>query len=203
MATLPKFKQRQLARRSTSDIDRLAKQYKSNVEAITGEYQTAFTGYQAGVTEKMKPFEEQMKTYRESLLPTYESQKNLYKQKLDSYNEVLADLERNPVVAKEGIKRIDNPFWNPMNTTGYTGPMYWEEPYTYYEERPIPKFTDKAPTLPTAPVAPEVEKFDEGEFGKKRAAAESTFKREVGERKAAKLGAVSRKMVRPMLKGAE
>jgi len=49
MATLPQFKQRQIARRSTSDIDRLAKQYKSSIDAITGEYQTAFTGYQTGV----------------------------------------------------------------------------------------------------------------------------------------------------------
>ena len=57
MATLPQFKQRQLARRSTSDIDRLTKQYKANIDALTGEYQTAFTGYQAGVAEKMKPFE--------------------------------------------------------------------------------------------------------------------------------------------------
>jgi hypothetical protein len=203
MATLPQFKQRQIARRSTSDIDRLVKQYKSNVDAITGEYQTAFTGYQAGVAEKMKPFEEQMKTYRESLLPTYESQKNLYKQKLDSYNEVLAELQRNPVVEKTGIRKVENPGFNPMNTGGYTGPMYFEEPYTYYEERPIPKFTETAPKTPNIPVAPEIEKFDESEFGKKRVAAESAFKREVGERRAARIGAVSRKMTRPMLKGAE
>ena len=44
MATLPQFKQRQIARRKTSDIDRLAKQYKANIDALTGEYQTAFTG---------------------------------------------------------------------------------------------------------------------------------------------------------------
>ena len=203
MATLPQFKQRQIARRSTSDIDRLAKQYKSNMDAITGEYQTAFTGYQAGVAEKMKPFEEQMKTYRESLLPTYESQKNLYKQKLDSYNEVLADLEKNPVVEKSGTRLIENPMWNPMSTTEYTGPMYFEEPYTYYEEKPIPKFTDKAPETPVLPIAPEVAAFDSTQFEAKKGQAESEFKRELGERRAAKLGAVSRKGARPLLSGAK
>ena len=100
MATLPQFKQRQLARRSTSDIERLAKQYQSNVEALTGEYQTAFTGYQAGVAEKMKPFEAQMATYKESLLPTYEAQKATYQKQLDDYNAVLAEIEKNPVTAR-------------------------------------------------------------------------------------------------------
>ena len=193
MATLPQFKQRQLARRSTSDIERLAKQYQSSVDALTGDYQTAFTGYQAGVAEKMKPFEAQMAAYKESLLPTYEAQKVAYQTKLDDYNKVLAELEKNPVTAR--TERV---------VTGKT--WYGKKEYgnvTVYDPKPIPKFTETAPELPAAPMAPEIEKFDEGEFGTKRAAAESTFKREVGERRAAKIGAVSRKMTRPLLKGAE
>ena len=193
MATLPQFKQRQIARRSTSDIERLAKQYQSSVDALTGDYQTAFTGYQAGVAEKMKPFEAQMAAYKESLLPTYEAQKVAYQTKLDDYNKVLAELEKNPVTAR--TERV---------VTGKT--WYGKKEYgnvTVYDPKPIPKFTETAPELPAAPMAPEIEKFDEGEFGTKRAAAESTFKREVGERRAAKIGAVSRKMTRPLLKGAE
>jgi len=193
MATLPQFKQRQLARRSTSDIERLAKQYQSSVDALTGEYQTAFTGYQAGVAEKMKPFEAQMAAYKESLLPTYEAQKVAYQAKLDDYNKVLAELEKNPVTAR--TERV---------VTGKT--WYGKKEYgnvTVYDPKPIPKFTETAPELPAVPMAPEIEQFDEGEFGTKRAAAESTFKREVGERRAARVGAVSRKMSRPMLRGAE
>ena len=191
MATLPQFKQRQLARRSTSDIERLAKQYQGNIEAITGEYQTAFTGYQAGVAEKMKPFEAQMAAYKESLLPTYEAQKTAYQAQLDDYNAVLAEIEKNPVTAR--TERV---------VTGKT--WYGKKKYgdiTVYEPKEIPKFTEVAPDLPAVPMAPEIEKFDEGEFGTKRAAAESTFKREVGERRAAKIGAVSRKMTRPLIAG--
>jgi hypothetical protein len=191
MATLPQFKQRQLARRSTSDIERLAKQYQGNIEAITGEYQTAFTGYQAGVAEKMKPFEAQMAAYKESLLPTYEAQKATYQKKLEDYNLVLAEIEKNPVT--ERTERV---------VTGAT--WYGKKKYgniTVYEPKEIPKFTEVAPALPAVPMAPEIEKFDEGEFGTKRAAAESTFKREVGERRAAKIGAVSRKTTRPLLAG--
>ena len=189
MATLPQFKQRQLARRSTSDIERLAKQYQSSVDALTGEYQTAFTGYQASVAEKMKPFEAQMATYKESLLPTYEAQKVAYQAKLDDYNKVLAEIEKNPVT--ERTERV---------VTGKT--FFGKKKYgdvTFYDPKPIPKFTETAPDLPKVPMAPEIEQFDEGEFGTKRAAAESTFKREVGERRAAKIGAVSRKMTRPLL----
>lgn len=191
MATLPQFKQRQIARRSTSDIDRLAKQYKANIDALTGEYQTAFTGYQAGVAEKMKPFEAQMATYKESLLPTYEAQKAAYQQKLEDYNKVLADIEANPVTAQTERRMVGR--------TWYGSKKYAD--VTYYVPKEIPKFTETAPALPEAPTAPTIEEFDSSQFGAKKAEAESAFKREVGERRAAKLGAVSRKATRPLLSG--
>jgi len=208
MATLPQFKQRQIARRSTSDIDRLAKQYKSSVDALTGEYQTAFTGYQAGVAEQMKPFEAQMANYKDSLLPTYEAQKTAYQKKLDDYNATLAELEENPLIEKQGtrLEPVPLPSSPHLGPGGAgAGPQYGfvERPYTYYEERPIPKFTDKAPPTPAIPVSPEIAAFDSSQFDAKKGQAESAFKREVGERRAAKLGAVSRKMSRPMLRGAE
>ena len=198
MATLPQFKQRQLARRSTSDIDRLAKQYKANVDAMTGEYQTAFTGYQAGVAEKMKPFEAQMATYKESQLPTYESQKAVYQQKLEDYNKLLADIEANPVTQEVGIREVKKPRWSLGGLAGYETKR---EQFTYYAPKEIPKFTETAPVLPEAPTAPTIEEFDSSQFGAKKAEAESVFKREVGERRAAKIGAVSRKITRPLLSG--
>lgn len=191
MATLPQFKQRQLARRSTSDVDRLAKQYKSSIDALTGEYQTAFTGYQAGVAEKMKPFEAQMATYKESLLPTYEAQKATYQKKLEDYNKVLADIAANPVTPRTVREVVD--------VTWYGKKKYGD--VTYYDPKEIPKFTETAPALPEAPTAPTIEEFDSSQFGAKKTEAESVFKREVGERRAAKIGAVSRKVTRPLLSG--
>lgn len=189
MATLPQFKQRQIARRSSSDIDRLAKQYKTSVDQLTGEYQTAFTGYQTGVTEKMKPYEAQMATYKESLLPTYESQQALYKQKLDDYNKVLAGIEKDPLIEVPGkqISFFGKPFILPPT----------------YQQKAIPTFTEKSPAAPDIPVSPTVEPFDSTQFEAKKTEAEGTFKREVGERRAAKLGAVSRKGARPLLSGAQ
>jgi hypothetical protein len=198
MATLPQFKQRQIARRSSSDIDRLAKQYKSAVDQITGEYQTAFTGYQAGVAEKMKPFEAELATYKESLLPTYEAQKTSYQKNLEDYNKLLADLEANPVTEATGYKQVKKPRFNLFGIAGYETKS---EPFTYYIPREIPKFTETAPTPPATPMAPTVEAFDSGEFAAKKEEVEGRFKRELGERRAAKIGAVSRRMTRPLLQG--
>ena len=198
MATLPQFKQRQIARRSTSDIERLSKQYKSSIDALTGDYQTAFTGYQAGVTEKMKPFEAQMAQYKESLLPTYEAQKAAYQKSLDDYNAVLADLAKDPVTAKVGTAEVRSS--NPVKALlGKKDTVSFE----YFEPKPIPKFTGTAPIAPEVPTAPTIEEFDSSQFVAKKTEAESTLKREIGERKAAKLGAVSRKATRPLLSGAQ
>ena len=198
MATLPQFKQRQIARRSTSDIDRLAKQYKSAVDQLTGEYQTAFTGYQAGVAEKMKPFEAELATYKESLLPTYEAQKTSYQKNLEDYNKLLADLEANPVIEATGIRQVKKARFG---LGGLAGTETKSEPFTYYIPREIPKFTETAPTPPATPMAPTVEAFDSGEFTAKKEEVEGRFKRELGERRAAKIGAVSRRMTRPLLQG--
>lgn len=198
MATLPQFKQRQIARRSTSDIDRLAKQYKSAVDQLTGEYQTAFTGYQAGVAEKMKPFEAELATYKESLLPTYEAQKTSYQKNLEDYNKLLADIEANPVTEATGIRQVKKARFG---LGGLAGTETKSEPFTYYIPREIPKFTETAPTPPATPMAPTVEAFDSGEFAAKKEEVEGRFKRELGERRAAKIGAVSRRMTRPLLQG--
>ena len=210
MATLPQYKQRQIARRSTSDISKLAKQYKSNLDSITGEYQTAFSGYQAGVTEQMKPYEAQIAAYKDSLLPTYETQKTAYKKKLDDYNVLLADLEKNPLIERQGTRLEAEllPSFSPHlgpGGAGAAGQQYGfvERPYTYYEERPIPKFTDKAPPTPAIPVSPEIAAFDSSQFDAKKGQAESAFKREVGERRASKISAVSRRNARPLLSGAK
>jgi hypothetical protein len=200
MATLPQFKQRQIARRSTSDIDRLAKQYKSAVDQITGEYQTAFTGYQTGVAEKMKPFEAELATYKESSLPAYEAQKASYLKNLEDYNKLLADLEANPVTEATGYKQVKKPRYGLFGLAGYETKS---EPFTYYIPREIPKFTETAPTPPATPMAPTVEPFESGQFAAKKEEVEGTFKRELGERRAAKLGAVSRRATRPLLTGTQ
>jgi hypothetical protein len=199
MATLPQFKQAQLARRSTSDIGRLAKQYRSQVDAITQQYQGAFGAYQAGVKEQMAPFEQAMSKYQNVDMPAYEAARSTYQTSLAAYNKQLEALAADPVVAKTGVAEYKVPRYGLFGLAGYTTK---QESFTYYEPKPVPKFEEKAPTAPETPKAPTIAAFDDTQFKTQREQAESQFTREVGERRAAKLAAVGRRSSRPMLQGA-
>lgn len=67
----------------------------------------------------------------------------------------------------------------------------------------IAPFTEAPPKLPTFPEPPEqVEDFDTTQFDAKRKQLEVELSREIGERKAARRSAVSRRTSRPLLQGA-
>lgn len=191
MATLPFFKQRALARRRSSDLDRLAAEYKKQVDQVSGQYQQSFGQYQSKVAEQMKPFEDQMAQYKNVQMPEYEAAKAKYQQQLDAYNAQLEALKSDPGTPREETVVT--------GTTWYGAKKYGT--MTVYDPKPVPTFTEKAPEAPAAPTAPQIEQFDSGQFDEQRGQLESTFKREVGERKAGRLAAVSRRSSRPMLQG--
>lgn len=198
MATLPFFRQRALARRRTSDLDLLAKQYKQQVDQMTGQYQEAFGQYQAKVAEQMKPFDEQMAQYTNVAVPNYEASKAKYQEQLDAYNKQLADLQANPTTTRVISYEEKKPRFGLFGIAGYTTETKY---MTVEDPKPVPTFTEKMPEAPTAPTAPQVDQFDTAQFDEQRGQLESTFKREVGERKAGRLAAVSRRVARPLLQG--
>lgn len=191
MATLPQFKLRQLARRRSSDVDRLSTQFRQNVESLTGEYETAFQQYQKQRAEKMMPFEAEMERYRTVSMPAYEAATTSYKQALDAYNVQLKEIEANPF-----IERVERQ----MVGRNWRGKKKYAD-VTVYEERPIPKFDAVKPELPVAPTAPVIEEFNAAPFEGKKSALQQEFSREVAERRAGRLSAASRKTARPLLQG--
>ncbi len=192
MATLPQFKQRQLARRSSSDIDRLAAQFRSGVDNVTAEYQRAFGTYRQRVAEQMAPFEAAMANYQAKDMPAYEAARADYQKQLDAYNEALKAIEADPVVARTQREVVD--------VTWYGKKKYGD--VTYYDPKPIPKFEAKMPEMPNAPQAPTIAGFDNSQFKQQTQQLQSDLSREVGERRASRMGAVSRRGARPMLQGA-
>ncbi len=188
MATAPKGKK---LRRMT-DIDRLAQQYKRNVEAMTGEYESDFAAYNAKVAEQMAPYEAELARYKTETQPNYEAQAAAYQKRVDDYRAQLAAIQADPMVARRETVVVGK--------TWYGKKKYGE--ITVYDPKPIPTFTEKAPILPAAPVAPTVKEFDTSKFEQRKTALNTEFQREVGERKAARLGAVSRRATRPMLQEA-
>lgn len=198
MATLPQFKLQQLARRSGGGIDQLASQYKSSIASLTDEYQKAFSTYRAGVEQQMAPFQESLAKYQATDVPAYEAAKADYQKQLDAYNQALKDLEADPVIQKTGTASYKVPRYGLFGLAGYETKT---ENYTYYEPKQVPKFEAKMPELPGAPKAPEIAAFDQTQFQQKREQLSSNLNRELGERRAAKIGAVSRRGSRPMLQG--
>lgn len=186
MATLPQFKQRELARRSTSDVQRLASQYKSGVQSLTDEYQKAFAAYQADVSLQMSPFEAAMTQYKTVQMPAFEAAQAEYRKALDAYQAQLADIEANPTIKTN------------ERYTKYAGLMQtiWDE-----EPRPIPQFTAVMPKAPEAPKAPTIAAFNEQPFEQKKKTLQEEYSREVGERRASRMSVATRRSARPLLQG--
>jgi hypothetical protein len=226
MATM--YQKKIAARRSTSDITRLAQQYQQEIAGVTGEYETQYGKYSSEAAEKQKIFEEQKKAYDErygSYLGSaeqYKKQSTDYQKAMEGYlarqeatreqlvqaigergginyfniNGQMVDtisVQRDP--RKYGYEYAISPY-----EAGRRGTGVWTLKPLFQETAPVaPKkleaFTEKAPEIAALP------EFDSTEFETKKAAVEQTFKREVGERRAARLGAVSRKATRPLLGG--
>jgi hypothetical protein len=87
--------------------------------------------------------------------------------------------------------------------TGYLRKSGVTTPFEQFTQRTAPgAFTEKAPAAPEAPPsAPTIESFSDEPFQQKRAGLESEFQRELGERKSARISAVSRRSSRPLMQG--
>jgi hypothetical protein len=86
---------------------------------------------------------------------------------------------------------------------GYLKTKTATTPFEQFTQRTAPgAFTEKAPATPEAPPsAPTIEAFSDEPFQQKRAGLESEFQRELGERKSARISAVSRRSARPLMQG--
>lgn len=176
--------------RRMGGIDRLAGQYKSQIAALTEDYAQSFRDFQGRVTQQMAPFEAAMRQYQEVANPQYRAALADYNAKLEAYRQQLAELDKDPVIERQAEVTTRN--WLGRKRT---------ETLTYFEPKPIPTFTERAPTAPDVPNAPQVEQFQGGEqFEQRRSQLGQTMQREMGERRAARLQA-TRRNTRTMLKG--
>lgn len=231
MATALSPQQRRMLQRKTSGIDQLAKQFQKQVAAVTSEQEQAFAKYQQGAAAQMGAYDEAVKAYQEqagaveaesaSRLSAYQTQVSDYQKRLDDYMKAMKDWEANPT---ETVKAISA---KPASRLGYfytfpgdiagTLPEIERQGYqvsgsgigaTITKERQQPaEFSEKPPAipelgkLPEAPSKPDIPEFSTEAFQARKTALESELKRELGERRSARLAAVSRRG-RTMLSGA-
>lgn len=198
MATAFTPTERMRLARKTSSIDQLSKQFRQQVAALTGEQERAFTTYQAGVKEKMAPFESALAQYQTKDFPAYEAATEAYKSRLKAYEAQLAEIRANPTVKAIGTYTEKVPRFGLFGLAGYETKT---RTYEYDEPRSLPSFTESAPAAPAAPVRPESAAFSDEPFQARRAVLEEGLQRELGERRSARLAAVSRRS-RNMLAGA-
>lgn len=216
------YQKRMALRRSTSNLDALTKQYQQQMASVGKEYETAYSGYQAEASRKEAAYKSALEAY-EPKKSEYEKLTQAYSGRLADYQSVLAEYEKNPTTKQALPSRmIRNPYSgysdNKIRQTYYKGKYYQDGDMDYfvskegvkksdsgyYQEvtRPAPApFTEKAPVAPTAPVPEKMQPFDDSAFNQKRQETETTYKRELGERKAGRQRAVSRKASRSMLQG--
>ncbi len=206
MATqLTQYQMARVARKS-SDITRLASQYKNSVNDLSGQYQSSFAEYQKKRDEIMAPYNAATDKYKADF-STYETNLASYKDSLSAYQKRLADVTANPLeqldVQRRVVRGAGQQFFidGGWKTSGQLGDDYTVEGTSVYKRRSAGTFDAKAPTAPEVPTAPTVEEFDSSQFDAKRAELDTSYKREVGERKAARASAVSRKSARPLLQG--
>ena len=209
--------QKRMMMRKGSDLTRLAEQFKKNIEASTGEYESAFSAYQKQREEAMAPYEVASKEYREIQMPAYESAKAAYEERLNKFNEALSNFQSKTKVSapfKLGgdlLKGTVEQIWNidggkissnklPSGYSIEVAPKGTKDRfYDLYKDNPVPTFSERAPSAPSAPQAPQIAGFDETKFEQKRGQIQQEFQREVGERKGARLAVVGRKGSRPLM----
>lgn len=227
MATM--YQKKAAMRRGTSDITRLAQQYQQEIAGITGEYEKQYAAYAAEIGQKEEVFNVQKKAYEEKYgaylgqLSEYNKGMNEYSTAIDEYLKKQAasqeqivqsigkiggdtyfdiggkkvstlEVQKNP--KQYGFDYVVTPF-----DAGFSGTGKWIVKPTNPLKEPVApvapeKFTEAQPEFPA------IGEFDASQFEAKKTQAEQTLKREIGERRAAKLGAVSRKATRPLLGGA-
>lgn len=202
----------------TTEYETAFSKWQKEREAVMTPYQTELTKYKTALEDYTKnvadPYKASVEAFNkkaleyQSLLDQYSSGKYDVSGSLRSWyensvyqsainfggREVPSDVVQNP--GKYGYQFV------------YTPIQLGRRGENYYLARP--KISEPAPVAPKAPepfamkapVEPTISDFDSTQFEQKKTELQTTYSREVGERKAARLGAVQRKSARPLLQEA-
>lgn len=218
MATAPTiYQKRQATRRATADIERLGKQYQTGLLDVTQQQQNAFTEWQKSAATQMAPYEASVRQYTNVAFPAYQRELQTYNQRVSEYEQQAAAYRERLNAFQTSLRDFEASLQQeaPTNVPTSGGliaqvraAVEQSERASQASQRAIPTFTEqppappsvampKAPTPPGAP--PNVGSLDVTPFEQQRGQLESTFKRELGERKAAKQNVVMRRIGRPML----
>lgn len=137
------------------------------------------------------------------------TQRALQQVKTGPYTRNYIDPTTNQVLYKASSKGFQNPTFDQRVGSNYyiTGSEQGGFTVNYFPDEPKDQapakpaaFSGKAPVAPGP--APKLGEFDDAPFQQQREQAESTFKRELAERRGSRLATVQRRAARPLLRSA-
>lgn len=176
-----------MAKKTTArqrDIERLSKQYQANLAGLNPQYESAF------------------EQSRQSLAG-YESQSQEYQKKLEDFQKSLAEYKANPMTQigyLKPVKKSRDYYFTDSGQTKYLSQIndndYFIEGLSVYKKSQKPTFDEPAPVAPaTTEADAALAKIEE-----QRKTFGEGYSREMAERKAGRVAAVSRRsQARPML----
>jgi hypothetical protein len=215
-------------KRRTAEVDRLTKQFQQQTSGLLGEYGAEIEKKKGEYESQLSQFNKSVATY-EDKLKEYNKKVNTYKQTLSDISEGRGDWVAAPIsggdrrgatVRIDPAMKIINPYvpgrgYATAGSMGFghgydiyiadlqrglPGSVKQENGQYYIQQRkadptPVGEFGLKAPT---APAAPDLTMAEEMQTRKK--SLSSDYEREIAERKAGRVGSVSRRaQSRPML----
>lgn len=215
------FQRRMAARRKTTPIERLQQQYQKEIESLGQQREKAYSAYRAGVDPVMADYEARLQEFAK-LSTEYTGQAEEYAKGLAAYQKELADypafVDRSvgyytkrggffgtgkKVAYVSGTGQTLDSFLAGQGGALVSGGGGSGGTAVYRIPNPAekPKFGMEQPVAPTAPTKPEIEEFDVEPYTQKSKQLQKRYEREIGERKAGRMAAVSRRRARPLLGG--
>lgn len=159
------------------DIERLSQQYQKNLSALSPEYEGAFAQNAQAISG-------------------YEAQSQDYMKRLQDFQKSLQAYKENPMTQigyLKPVKKSTDYSFTDSGQTKYLSQIndndYFVEGLTVFKKTPKPTFTE------AAPAAPDTSQRDVvlANLEEQRKTLGEGFQREVGERKAGRVAAVSRR----------
>lgn len=220
------YQRRMAARRGQTPIQKLQEQYQQQIQALGQERETAYSAYRAETDPVRSEYEKRLQEFSKASTQ-YSSQAAEYAKGLAAYQKELADY---PAFVENKVNYYTEIGGGWLGKTLGTGPKiryvsgtrqlvdkYLAErggamiggfggktgtvKYSMPNPEEKPKFEMQKPVTPVEPEAPEIAEFETEPYTRRAGQLKTRYEREIGERRAGRAAAVSRRRARPLLGG--
>ena len=215
------YQRRMAARRKQTPIQKLQEEYQQQIQALGQERETAYSAYRAETDPVRSEYQKLLEDFNKASTQ-YSSQAAKYAEGLASYQKELADYpafvrKTVPYYTKRGgffgtgrkvayVSATGQSLESYLTARGGAlvsggGGSGGTAVYQIPNPAPKPTFGMEKPVAPTEPKVPEIAEFETEPYTQRAGQIKTRYEREIGERRAGRTAAVSRRRARPLLRG--